>query len=138
MKKDGLYRYSLQFPDDSEKRIRAGELLEKLGNKKSAVIVAALNEYLDNHPEFEMQGLRIRIEQENGISRDKLERLIRTLIQEQLQHTTEPPLNVQTVEESSLIPSLEGERSKEEMPESLPESLKEDIAQMLANLDMFQ
>lgn len=134
MKKDGLYRYSLQFPDDSEKRIRAGELLEKLGNKKSAVIVAALNEYLDNHPEFETQGLRIRIEQENGISRDKLERLIRTLIQEQLQHITEPPLNVQTVEESSLIPSLEGERSKEEMPESL----KEDIAQMLANLDMFQ
>ncbi len=134
MKKDGLYRYSLQFPDDSEKRIRAGELLEKLGNKKSAVIVAALNEYLDNHPEFETQGLRIRIEQENGISRDKLERLIRTLIQEQLQHTTEPPLNVQAVEESSLIPSLEGERYKEEMPESL----KEDIAQMLANLDMFQ
>ena len=134
MKKDGLYRYSLQFPDDSEKRIRAGELLEKLGNKKSAVIVAALNEYLDNHPEFETQGLRIRIEQENGISRDKLERLIRTLIQGQLQHTTEPPLNVQAVEESDLIPSSEGERSKEEMPESL----KEDIAQMLANLDMFQ
>ena len=136
MKKDGLYRYSLQFPDDSEKRIRAGELLEKLGNKKSAVIVAALNEYLDNHPEFgtETQGLRIRIEQENGISRDKMERLIRTLIQEQLQHTTEPPLNVQAVEKSGLIPSSEGERSKEEMPEAL----KEDIAQMLANLDMFQ
>lgn len=134
MKKDGLYRYSLQFPDDSEKRIRAGELLEKLGNKKSAVIVAALNEYLDNHPEFETQGLRIRIEQENGISRDKLERLIRTLIQEQLQHTTEPPLDRQAVEESGLIPSSDGERSKEEMPESL----KEDIAQMLANLDMFQ
>ena len=134
MKKDGLYRSSLQFPDDSEKRIRAGELLEKLGNKKSAVIVAALNEYLDNHPEFETQGLRIRIEQENGISRDKMERLIRTLIQEQLQHTTEPPLNVQAVEKSGLIPSSEGERSKEEMPESL----KEDIAQMLANLDVFQ
>lgn len=134
MKKDGLYRYSLQFPDDSEKRIRAGELLEKLGNKKSAVIVAALNEYLDNHPEFETQGLRIRIEQENGISRDKLERLIRTLIQEQLRHTTELPLNVQAVEKSGLIPSSEGERSNEEMPESL----KEDIAQMLANLDMFQ
>lgn len=136
MKKDGLYRYSLQFPDDSEKRIRAGELLEKLGNKKSAVIVAAINEYLDNHPEFgtETQGLRIRIEQENGISRDKLERLIRTLIQEQLRHATELPLNVQAVEKSGLIPSSEGEQSKEEMPEAL----KEDIAQMLANLDMFQ
>ena len=134
MKKDGLYRFSLQFPADSEKRIRAGELLEKLGNKKSAVIVTALNEYLDNHPEFETQGLRIRIEQENGISRDKLERLIRTLIQEQLQYTTEPPLNVQAVEKTGLIPPSKGEQSKEEMPESL----KEDIAQMLANLDMFQ
>ena len=56
------------------------------------------------------------------------------MIQEQLQHTTEPPLNVQVVEKSGLIPSSEGEQSKEEMPEAL----KEDIAQMLANLDVFQ
>ena len=50
MKKDGRYRYTLQFGMESEEQIRAGELLEKLGNGKSTIIVAALNEYLDSHP----------------------------------------------------------------------------------------
>ena len=50
MKKDGKYRYSLQFGMSSEEEIRAGELLESLGNKKSKVLIAALNEYVTNHP----------------------------------------------------------------------------------------
>ncbi len=45
MKKDGKYRFSLQFSADSEEQVRAGELLERLGNRKSAVVVAALNDY---------------------------------------------------------------------------------------------
>ena len=53
MKKDGRYRYTLQFGMESEEQIRAGELLEKLGNGKSTIIVAALNEYLDSHPELQ-------------------------------------------------------------------------------------
>ena len=52
MKQDGMYRYCIQFRAHTESEIRAGELLEKLGRKKSAVIVAALLEYMDNHPEF--------------------------------------------------------------------------------------
>ena len=47
MKLDGKYRFTLQFPADTERRIRAGELLEQLGNRKSAVVVAALCEYAD-------------------------------------------------------------------------------------------
>ena len=31
MKKDGKYRFTLQFGADSEDQIRVGELLEKLG-----------------------------------------------------------------------------------------------------------
>ena len=50
MKKDGKYRFSLQFSMSSEDEIRAGELLENLGNKKSKVLIAALNQYMDNHP----------------------------------------------------------------------------------------
>ena len=38
------YRFSLQFGADTESKIRIGELLEKLGNKKSALIVPALIE----------------------------------------------------------------------------------------------
>ena len=44
MKKDGKYRFTLQFSSDTEEQIRAGELLERLGNKKSAIIVEALND----------------------------------------------------------------------------------------------
>lgn len=52
MKKNGKYRFTLQFGMDSEDEIRAGEILEKLGNKKSKILVAALNEYASNHPEW--------------------------------------------------------------------------------------
>ena len=39
MKKDGRYRFTLQFAMDSEENVRAGELLERLGNKKSRVVM---------------------------------------------------------------------------------------------------
>lgn len=31
---------------------RAGNLLEQLGKRKSPIVVAALNEYVENHPEL--------------------------------------------------------------------------------------
>ena len=43
MRKDGKYRFTLQFSADSEDQIRVGELLENLGNRKSTIIVSALN-----------------------------------------------------------------------------------------------
>ena len=52
MKKNGKYRFTLQFGMDTEAEIRAGEILEKLGNKKSKILIAALNEYASNHPEL--------------------------------------------------------------------------------------
>lgn len=52
MKKDGIYRFSLQFGAGSEEQIRAGKLLEWLENKKSQIIVAALNEYMLAYPEL--------------------------------------------------------------------------------------
>ena len=44
MKRDGVYRFNLQFPSDSEERIRVGEVLERLGKRKSHLVVAALGE----------------------------------------------------------------------------------------------
>ena len=52
MKKDGKYRYSLQFDDSSEENRQVGEFLEKLGNKKSTVIILAVTEYIKAHPEI--------------------------------------------------------------------------------------
>ena len=62
MKKDGKYRFSLQFGSDSEKQVRAGEFLERLGKKKSIVVVEALNDYLLAHPELqEVRGRKIEV-----------------------------------------------------------------------------
>ena len=39
---DNKYRYSLQWDAFSEEQIRAGQLMERLGNHKSKVVVPAL------------------------------------------------------------------------------------------------
>ena len=51
MKKNGKYRFSLQFPNESEVQKTVGDFLERMGNRKSSFIVLALWEYLQNHPE---------------------------------------------------------------------------------------
>lgn len=59
MKKNGKYRFSLQFPAESEEQIQVGELLERLGNRKSAVIVEALYSFTVAHPELLHSGGKI-------------------------------------------------------------------------------
>lgn len=118
MKTEDKYRFSLQFGADTEARIRAGELLEQLGNKKSAVIVAALNDYMELHPELSTGALRISIDSEDALRREKLESMIRDIVREQLSH----------------ISIAAGETQKLEV---IPESMEEDIAQMLSNLELF-
>lgn len=113
MKLDGKYRFTLQFPADTERRIRAGELLEQLGNRKSAVVVAALCEYADQHPELLTRPVRAKIQTEYAASRAALEELVRKLVSAQLAQggTVTEPNNAYT--------------------------LDDDIARMLGNLDVF-
>lgn len=114
MKRDGKYRFTLQFPADTERRIRAGELLEQLGNRKSAVVVAALCEYADQHPELLTRPVRAKIQTEYAVSRAAIEELVRKLVSEQLAQGGT----------SSVQTSSTG-------------TLDDDIARMLGNLDVF-
>ena len=66
MKKDGKYRYSLQFDDSSEENRQVGEFLEKLGNKKSTVIILAVTEYIKAHPESQALKKVIKIQHEQA------------------------------------------------------------------------
>lgn len=118
MKKDGIYRFNLQFSADTAERIRAGELLEKLGNKKSSVIVPALNEYLERHPELQTEAIRIQIEEANALRKEKLEDMIRQIVQEQIGNVAIP-----------------NEAHLQDIP---ADSLEEDVARMIDNLDIFQ
>ena len=68
MKRDGKYRFTLQFPADTERRILA----------------AALCEYADRHPELLTRPVRAKIQTEYAASRAALEELVRKLVNEQL------------------------------------------------------
>lgn len=117
MKRDGVYRFNLQFPADTQEHIRVGEVLERLGKRKSSLIVAALGEYLDRHPQWETPEVRVKIEQQSAMSREKLEELVRELVEEKLA--------------SLPVSSQEADPAVEEEPDS-------DISQMLENLELFQ
>lgn len=119
MKKDGKYRYSLQFGSQSEDEVRAGELLERLGNKKSIVVVAALNDYIASHPDLENPYCKIEVRTESGYPRNGIEELVRTIVEERLRDLT--------------IGSIPPETAKE-----TTDMLEADVAQMLDNLDLFQ
>lgn len=79
MIKDGKYRYTLQFGMYSEDEQRAGEFLERLGNRKSPIVVAAINEYLQNHPEFSNEQAKIHFHI-SGITPNLLEEKIREAV----------------------------------------------------------
>lgn len=117
MKRDGVYRFNLQFPADTQEHIRVGEVLERLGKRKSSLVVAALGEYLDRHPQWETPEVRIKIEQQSALTREKLEELVRRLVEEKL--------------DSLPVSSQEADPAVEE-------ELDSDISQMLENLELFQ
>ena len=120
MKRDGKYRFSLQFRSETDEQVQAGELLERLGNRKSAVVVAALNAYIAVHPELSEPGNRpINIKIEGGMRRDALEQLICSLIDER-------------IADGQLLVS-----GKDVASEQLQGDLNEDIAAMISNLELF-
>lgn len=130
MKKDGKYRFSLQFPDTTEENRMVGELLERMGNRKSTLIVDAVREYLLHHPELQEENCKIEISVTQMETPENLENLIRQLVEERFA--------LYCQENSTAYPSGE-DKKKEEMKQIEPsDSLEEDISQMLDNLDIFQ
>ena len=61
MIQDGKYRYTLQFGMNTAEGRQAGQFLEQLGNKKSPIIVAALNKYLEDNPGLLDGRVRIQV-----------------------------------------------------------------------------
>ena len=122
MKQNGKYRFSLQFSDATEANVRAGELLEHSGNKKSALIVDALNEYIDNHPDNGDSRKQINREILPFSDRAELEKMIRDLIEERLgREERDRPF-----ETAETVPENDRE-----------EEIENDVSQMLDNLDFF-
>ena len=122
MKKDGVYRYSLQWAENTEEGIRAGELLEQLGNRKSAVVIAALNDYMDAHPEICNGTGKIRVKI-SGYDRKQLEEIIRSMLKAQ-----EVGIETQEMNTHNTIDPSYGKN------DSVSD---DDITMMLENLQLF-
>ena len=122
MKRDGKYRFSLQFPDTTEENRVVGELLERMGNRKSTLIVDAVREYLLHHPELQEGDCKIEICVTPVGIPENLEELLRKMIEERISAS---PIEEKIVNDGGC----------EQME---TDSLEEDISQMLDNLDLFQ
>ena len=118
VKRDGKYRFSLQFGSETREQVQAGELLERLGNRKSAVVIAALNEYIAAHPEL-AEPAPVSVKIDGGIRREALEQMIRSIIDERI-------ANGQLLAGGVETPSIQ-----------MQEDLNVDIAAMISNLELF-
>ena len=118
MIKDGKFRFTLQFGMSTQEELQAGKLLEQLGKRKSPIVVAALNEYLENHPEFHLGETKLHFHLTTPDSQS-LENTIRRLIEERLGSGI--PISVQN---NTLLPED-------------PKQVSADILDMLSDLDCF-
>lgn len=118
---DHKFRFSLQWGSDTAEKIQAGELLERLGNKKSEFIVLAVAEYLRNHPDIMRSSGKIRIEVQPVQSPDQL----RAMVEEMARAALESMIAGKQLVPADTSKTREG-------------PTQEDLADMLANLDAFK
>ena len=122
MFKDGKYRFSLGFGNGTEKERRVGEFLERLGNRKSSLIVDVLSEYIDKHPELENSQGKIEIKittSPSAHSKEEIEQMVRGLVAEA----------ISSMQTSGNMQSASGSIDAD--------VLDKNVAIMLDNLDQF-
>ena len=127
LRKADKYRFSLQWSGNTQERVAAGELLEKLGNKKSDFIVLAIWEYLQRHPEALMPGVKIQITPPATMSKEQMMAAIKNAVKTYMEenHTALHPLMDTGLEDAG--------------HENIPGDLSEDdLNVMLENLSVVE
>ena len=61
MRRDDKFRFSLGWSRDTAEKIAVGDLLERLKNRKSDLVIQAVWEYIGNHPEVMAEDAKIVI-----------------------------------------------------------------------------
>ena len=120
MRANEKFRFSLQWRADTAERIQAGELLERLENKKSELVVAAIDEYIQAHPEMLTASEKTQIVVKASIPKEQIEAYIRNILDEKLAGGTLLTRAEPNISDSGSVVSSE-----------------DDITEMLKNLDLF-
>ena len=107
-----------------------GELLERMGNRKSNLIVDAVREYLVHHPELQEGDSKIEICMTPVGMPENLEDLVRKMVEERIARYQQ--------KESTTCQTGENLQAGESQQMELSDSMEENISQMLDNLDFFQ
>ena len=77
MRTEHGYKFTLQFPANTDEQQMVGELLEGLGSRKSRLIVTALSEYIQTHPETGVPGGQAEQAHPPGITKDDVLAIVR-------------------------------------------------------------
>ena len=122
MKKLNRYRFSLQWGTESADKIQVGEVLDKLGNKKSEFVVLAVSEYLKTHPEIPSDAQKINIIVRPSLTCEQIETMVKAIVYEHIAEITPvfEPVTVKT-----------GTFSTADLPD------ESNINIMLKNLELF-
>lgn len=118
---DNKFRFSLQWGTDTAEKAQAGELLERLGNKKSEFVVLAVTEYLRNHSEIAGFSGKLHIE----IQPTQTPAQLRAMVEEMAKSALDSMIAGMQLVPADTQPLREGPSQA-------------DLADMLANLDAFK
>ena len=84
MRTPDKFRFTLQWNADTDEKVRAGDFLESLGNRKSELIVLALTEYIAAHPEMLPIDRKLKIEVKQNITHEQVKIMVSAMIEEKL------------------------------------------------------
>ena len=76
---DNKYRFTPQWGLDTMEKAQAGQLLEKLGNRKSEFVVLAVSEYAKAHPEITEPGSTVKISVSATRTDEQIKEMVRTM-----------------------------------------------------------
>ncbi len=124
MRRDDKFRFSLQWSADTQERLQAGDLLERLGNKKSDFIVMAVTDYIQRHPDIAVPGSKVKITLQATQTREQTLEMVRSMAKAALE---------ELLADRSIVLATDGQQ-----PDMTPSGPSEkDLDAMLAGLNFF-
>lgn len=123
MRRDDKYRFSLGWSSDTAEKAAVGNLLERLKNHKSDLVVQAVWEYIRHHPEVMVPEAKIVITVHSTPTDEQAMAKIQGMIDASME---------------KLKASLK-ELGEQVVPETKPAGpSQQDLDDMLSHLEMFQ